>query len=375
MRGLKTKALAASLAIAGATLGLSVPVSQAAVPQFTASLAAANEVTTPASVDAGASGDALISVRPPTTICYSVKFFGLATAATGLHLHLGNAGTEGPMAVPLTVPAATSGETSGCTTTDATIVSQILNDPSGFYVNLHDTTSPAGAARGQLQAATADLSATSLTFGSAGAPIPQGTLSASQAVTVTNNGAAPLVISGFVFGGSNPDDFIVGSDTCHAPIGPSSSCTVLVRFAPQAQGTRSATLTVSSSAPASPLISLQGTAGPLPQGPRGAAGPPGKAGQIRLVTCRMLTVKVRGHKVRRRRCTTKVITGAVKFTVASAAHVSLVRRGVLYATGTTGRAGFVLHARRPVGAGRYTLRLRYRRGHRLVIASAQVTVA
>ncbi len=29
-------------------------------------------------------------------------------------------------------------------------IKRILNDPSGFYVNIHDTVRPAGAIRGQL---------------------------------------------------------------------------------------------------------------------------------------------------------------------------------------------------------------------------------
>jgi hypothetical protein len=58
-----------------------------------------------------------------------------------------------------------------------------------------------------LNAPTADLSATSLEFGTQ----PQSTVSPGQPVTVTNNGAVPLDLTGFAFGGTNPDDFFIGA--------------------------------------------------------------------------------------------------------------------------------------------------------------------
>ena len=129
-----------------------------------------------------------------------------------------------------------------------------------------------------LNAPTADPSSSALTFGSVGSPIPQGTLSAPQTVTVTNNGSAPLAVSGFAFTGTNSGDFTTGADTCHSAVAPGGSCTVQVRFAPQAQGSRSATLTVLSNAPTTNAISLSGSAGPLPQGPAGPTGATGSTG-------------------------------------------------------------------------------------------------
>jgi hypothetical protein len=286
-----------------------------------------------------------------------------------------------------------------------------------------------------LNAASADPSPTSLSFGSAGSPVPQGTVSPPQTVTVTNNGSAPLVVLGFATSGTNPDDFFTATDNCGAQIAPGSNCTVKVRFAPQAQGSRSATLSVLSNAPTATPVALTGTAGPLPQGPAGAtgatgangatgatgatgpagatgttgdtgatgatgstglagptgatgsagpAGPTGatgatgsqgKSGQIELVTCKVVTVKVKGHKVKRRKCTTKLVSGTVKFTTASAVRrASLSRGGVLYATGTVTKKGLKLHALRRVRAGRYTLTLRYHQGHRQMTTRSQITI-
>ena len=129
-----------------------------------------------------------------------------------------------------------------------------------------------------LNAPTADQSPTSLTFGSAGSPVPQGTVSAPQSVAITNNGSAPLVVSGFEISGTNPDDFFTSTDSCHSVIAPAASCSVKVRFAPQAQGSRSGKLTVLTNAPTNPTVDLAGTAGPLPQGPKGDTGATGATG-------------------------------------------------------------------------------------------------
>ncbi len=232
--------------------------------------------------------------------------------------------------------------------------------------------------------ASADPSSTSLSFGSAGSPVPQGTVSAPQSVTVTNNGNAPLVVSGFATSGADPEDFFTGTTSCLAQVAPGSNCSVQVRFAPQAQGSRSATLTVLSNAPTSTTVALTGTAGPLPQGPAGtngttgapgAKGPKGAPGKIQLVTCKIVTVKVKGKSVKRKKCTSKLVSGTVKFTTSSAVRrASLSRGGVLYATGIVTNKGLVLHALRPVKAGRYTLTLRYWQGKTRVTARSQIKI-
>ncbi|MGD0272343.1 MAG: FG-GAP-like repeat-containing protein [Gaiellaceae bacterium] len=244
-----------------------------------------------------------------------------------------------------------------------------------------------------LNAPSATPSPTTLTFGSP-TPVPQGTVSAPQTVTVANNGTAPLIVSGFATGGTNPDDFFTGNTSCLGQIAPGSSCTVQVRFAPQAQGSRSATLTVASNAPTSTAVTLNGTAGPLPQGPTGATGATGAtgptgatgatgprglkgaSGKIELVTCKVVTVKVKGKKVKRNKCQTKLVSGTVKFTTASVVmRASLSRGGVLYATGTASRkSGLVLRSLRRVLAGRYTLTLRYHQGHMQVTTRSPITI-
>ncbi len=117
----------------------------------------------------------------------------------------------------------------------------------------------------------------SLSFGS-DTPVPQNSISRPQTVTYTNEGNEALKISGFTFTGSDPDDFLTGTDTCRETIAPDSSCTLQVRFAPQAPGSSSAILNALTNAPQDPATALTGTAAAPVVGPPGPAGPPGIAG-------------------------------------------------------------------------------------------------
>jgi ELWxxDGT repeat protein len=132
-----------------------------------------------------------------------------------------------------------------------------------------------------VQPPTATLSATVFAWGTHA----MGSMSPAEPLTITNNGGAPLNLTGFAFSGANPDDFLVGADTCHDDVAPGGSCTVSVRMAPQAVGERSATLTVMSDAPVPATLSLIGTGGagtsgpPGPPGADGAQGPQGEQGE------------------------------------------------------------------------------------------------
>lgn len=229
-----------------------------------------------------------------------------------------------------------------------------------------------------INAGTSDLAPSSLAF----ATQPQSTVSAPRTFTVTNNGSAPLAVSGFSFGGADPDDFLVSADTCHGPVTPGASCQVSVRFAPQASGPRAASLTVLSNAAgaAGATVSLSGDGGALPQGPAGPqgssgltgpigptgpTGPAGPAGKIELVTCKTVTTHVgkgrHRRKVHHRRCTTRLVSGPVKFTTGTKARATLSRGHTVYAAGTQRVGGpvrgFALHARRRLRQGRYRLRI------------------
>ena len=91
---------------------------------------------------------------------------------------------------------------------------------------------------------------------------PYNTPSAGVLVTMKNTGAASMTISGVAFTGANPGDFVRGINTCTGvTLAPGESCTVdNVRFNPQADGTRTASLTFTDDAPGGThSVSLTGT--------------------------------------------------------------------------------------------------------------------
>jgi hypothetical protein len=97
---------------------------------------------------AGASGAATITVNPGQgEVCYKLTVTSL-TGITAAPIHIGAAGTNGPIVVPLVAPV--SGCSSGCTSVSRELAKAILQNPSGYYINVHTVAAPAGAIRGQL---------------------------------------------------------------------------------------------------------------------------------------------------------------------------------------------------------------------------------
>ncbi|HEV2425510.1 MAG TPA: choice-of-anchor D domain-containing protein [Terriglobia bacterium] len=106
-----------------------------------------------------------------------------------------------------------------------------------------------------LQIPSAVLSSTSLSFGSENL----GSSSASQPVTLTNRGSAPLIISEINIGGADPNDFSE-TNTCGTTLTAGSSCTINVTFTPTMLGARAASVSITDNASGSPqTIVLSGT--------------------------------------------------------------------------------------------------------------------
>ena len=80
-------------------------------------------------------------------ICFSLTVTNIAPA-TAAHIHEAPAGEAGPVVVGLTPP--TGGSASGCVVVDRAQALAILQNPSAYYVNVHNAPFPAGALRGQL---------------------------------------------------------------------------------------------------------------------------------------------------------------------------------------------------------------------------------
>ena len=85
------------------------------------------------------------------SICFAITVSGLSTPQAA-HIHRNVAGRNGDIVVGFTAPTTGNpGASSGCQTgVAASLLKQIKNNPSAFYVNVHTTDFPAGAIRGQL---------------------------------------------------------------------------------------------------------------------------------------------------------------------------------------------------------------------------------
>jgi len=91
-----------------------------------------------------------------------------------------------------------------------------------------------------------------------------GTTSATQSVTLTNAGEAALAISKIAISGANASDY-AETNTCGATLAISDTCQVSITFSPTAQGTRTASVSITDNAPGSPhAISLSGQTTPAP---------------------------------------------------------------------------------------------------------------
>ena len=87
-----------------------------------------------------------------------------------------------------------------------------------------------------------------------------GTTSTAQAITVSNTGTLPLVVSGVTVTGTDAASFTATPVAGCASIAPGASCAINVTFAPTTAGPKAATVTISDNAPGSPhTVRLTGT--------------------------------------------------------------------------------------------------------------------
>ncbi|MFO0875554.1 MAG: CHRD domain-containing protein [Phycisphaerales bacterium] len=142
---MKTTHLFAAVAIAATTLAAT----SASAEQFTLNMSGAQEVPGPGDPDGVATGTLTID-KTTNTISWNFTYSNIA-APTLMHIHPGAAGVAGGVLVNLGV--ATSGGAGTLisqTVTTAANVNMILANPTGFYVNIHNSPFPGGAIRGQI---------------------------------------------------------------------------------------------------------------------------------------------------------------------------------------------------------------------------------
>lgn len=137
---------------------------------FTAQMTAASEVPPVTNAEAGATGEATITITPTRDssgaitggtlrMNFTVRNLTSTSNIILAHIHTGAAGQTGGPIVNSGLSAATAiptpaGSASFETTVtpDASIINAIVANPAGHYFNVHTTLNPGGAVRGQLRA-------------------------------------------------------------------------------------------------------------------------------------------------------------------------------------------------------------------------------
>ena len=95
-----------------------------------------------------ATGSGTISVGDDKSVEGSVRTVDMVGSMA--HIHEAAPGIRGGIVVGLSAPDGT-GHASGCRSgLDPELITRILTNPAGFYVNVHTTVYPLGAIRGQL---------------------------------------------------------------------------------------------------------------------------------------------------------------------------------------------------------------------------------
>jgi len=114
--------------------------------RLTATLTGAAEVPGPGDPDGG--GSAVITLNQgQNEVCFELTVTNIAPA-TLAHIHVGAAGAAGDAVVTLTPP--TEGSSKGCVSASAELIKDIRQNPANYYVNVHNAEFPDGAVRGQL---------------------------------------------------------------------------------------------------------------------------------------------------------------------------------------------------------------------------------
>ncbi len=98
--------------------------------------------------DADGSGTANLTINHDKgEVCYDITVNDIQ-APTAAHIHIGAADKSGGPKVSF--KKAADGAWKGCASADKGLLSDILKNPSNYYVNVHNQEFPNGALRGQL---------------------------------------------------------------------------------------------------------------------------------------------------------------------------------------------------------------------------------
>jgi CHRD domain-containing protein len=162
-------ALAFAIAAAGCSSSSSPSTNPPTKPTFTADLRPANEVPAVSGPEASGTGTATITfdvtrdasgnvTGGTATFVVNMSGFPAGTPINIAHIHQAPAGATGSIVFSTSLAAGEvtlatgsgSFTKSGIAPPDPTIIQAIINNPAGFYFNIHSTLNPGGVARGQL---------------------------------------------------------------------------------------------------------------------------------------------------------------------------------------------------------------------------------
>jgi hypothetical protein len=168
----RVRTLGFALALAGAVTACSddtpTTPSPAAPPRFTAQLRPGNEVPPVTNADATATGTMTLTLNVTRDAAqqvttangdFSVTMTGFpaGTTLTGAHIHNGRPGANSGIVINLLITGAETALATGAGTItrtaqaiDPVLAQNMINDPDGFYFNVHTTVNTGGAIRGQL---------------------------------------------------------------------------------------------------------------------------------------------------------------------------------------------------------------------------------
>lgn len=103
--------------------------------------------------DGSATGSITVNVGQDR-VCWEFTSLANLAPVNRAHIHKAPAGSNGGIVVDFfNVAAGTQGPLTGCTTTPLgkELLQDIIQNPSAYYLNLHNADFPAGAVRGQLE--------------------------------------------------------------------------------------------------------------------------------------------------------------------------------------------------------------------------------
>ena len=150
MRVHRNVLIGGAVAAAAAVTGVVGAVSAQGRP-MTTDLSGAEEAPGPG--DPNATGSAELTLNQGQgEVCFDLSWADVDGTVVAAHIHVGDAGSPGPIVVGLFMGTTFDGtdSASGCVAADSALIKEIRKDPSAYYVNVHSTVFMPGAVRGQL---------------------------------------------------------------------------------------------------------------------------------------------------------------------------------------------------------------------------------